>query len=90
MLEICGACSVYGVTGPAGLCNEQLIYTPGGVLQMQALKTHLLRTQSSKVLLLKPGADPYTAMLATPTARDFFLANFYPSSHPSFSCVGCD
>ena len=27
-LEICGACSACRVTGPAGLCNRKLIYTP--------------------------------------------------------------
>ena len=64
----------------------------------QKLKTHLLRIQSWKVLPFKPGAGPYIAMHATPTARDFFLANFYPSGpFPAFfqttpkffSCVGC-
>ena len=49
-----------------------------GVLRTQKLKTHLLRSQSSKVLLLKPGAGPYIALHATPTAKDFFLANFLP------------
>ena len=29
LLENCWACSVYWVTGPAGLCNKKLIYTPG-------------------------------------------------------------
>ena len=38
-----------------------------GVLRTQKLKTHLLRTKS----LFKPGAGPYIAMRATPTARDF-------------------
>ena len=28
LLEVCQACSVYWVTGPAGLCNKKLIYTP--------------------------------------------------------------
>ena len=32
-----------------------------------------------------PGAGPYIAMHATPTARDFFLVNFYPSS--LFTCI---
>ena len=36
-----------------------------------------------KVLPLKPGAGPYLAMHATPTARDFFLSKFYPSVHSS-------
>ena len=48
-------------------------------LRMQKLKTHLLRTKSLKVLPCKSGAGPYIAMHATPSATDFFLANFYPS-----------
>ena len=50
-----------------------------GALRTQKLKTHLLRTQSSKVLPFKPGAGQNIAIRATPTGRDFFLANFYPS-----------
>ena len=49
-------------------------------LRTQKLKTHLMRTQSLKVLLFKPGVDQYIAMHATLTAGDFFLAYFYPSS----------
>ena len=49
-----------------------------GVLREQKLKTYLLRTQSSKVLPLKPGVGQYMAMHATLTTRDFFLASFYP------------
>ena len=44
------------------------------VQQKQKLKIHLLKTQSSKILPLKPGAGPYIVVHATPTARDFFLA----------------
>ena len=45
-----------------------------GVLWMQKLKTHLLmRTQSSKVLPVKPGIGQNIAIHASPTARDFFL-----------------
>ena len=51
-----------------------------GVLRMQKLKTHVLRTQSSKVLPFRPGVGPYIAMHAISTARAFFLAYFYPSS----------
>ena len=50
-----------------------------GELRTQKLKSHLLRTQSLKVLPLKPGVYQYIAIHATLTARDFFLANFYPS-----------
>ena len=45
----------------------------------------ILRAQSSKVLPLKHGVGQYIAMHATLTARDFFLANFYPSG--SFTCI---
>ena len=69
-----------------------------GELRTQKLNSHLMRTQSLKVLPLKPGIGQYITMHATFTARDFFLANFYPSGpficifpKPllSFSCVGC-
>ena len=70
----------------------------GSWLRLQKVKSHLIRTQSLKVLPLKPGVGQYRAMHATLTAGDFFLANFYPSSPftcifpkplPSFSCVSC-
>ena len=69
-----------------------------GELRTQKLKSHLVRTQSSHGLPLKPGVGQYIAIHATPTARDFILAYFYPSSPfncifpkplPSFSCVIC-
>ena len=44
-----------------------------------------MRTQSLKVLPLKPGVGQFIAMHATLTARDIFLANFYPSS--LFICI---
>ena len=70
-----------------------------GELRTQKLKSHLVRTQSSNVLPLKPGVAQYTAIHAALTARDFFLVYFYPSgpftcifskSSPDFirSCVG--
>ena len=61
-------------------------------------KPHLVRTQSLNVLPLKPGVGQYIAILATLTARDLFLAYFYPSGPftcifskppPIFSCLGC-
>ena len=70
--------------------------TRSGELRTQKLKSHLMRTQSFKVLPLKPGIGQYIAMHAMLTARDFFLANFYPCGpftcifskpFPSFSCV---
>ena len=54
-------------------------------LQTQKLKSHLMRTQNSNVLPLKPGVGQYITMHATFTARDFFLANFYPSG--PFTCI---
>ena len=52
---------------------------------MQKLKSHLVRTQSLNVLPLKPGVGQYVAIHATLTARDFFLASFYPFS--TFTCI---
>ena len=56
-----------------------------GKLRTQKLKSYLVRTQSLNVLPLKPGVGQYIAVHATLTARDFFLAYFYPSG--SFSCI---
>ena len=64
-----------------------------GELQMQKLRSHLLRTQSSKVLLLKPGAGTCITMHATPSTMNFCLlvstfpvhsAAFFPKPLPSF------
>ena len=49
------------------------------------MKAHLLRPQSSKVLPLKPGVGQNIVMLATPTAKDFFLAYSYLPS--PFNCI---
>ena len=56
-----------------------------GELRTQKLKSHLVRTQSLNVLPLKPGIGQYIAIYATLTARDFFLAYFYPSG--PFTCI---
>ena len=56
-----------------------------GELRTQKLKSNLVRTQSLNVLPLKPGVGPYMAIHATLTARDFFLAYFYPSG--PFTCI---
>ena len=50
-----------------------------GQLRTQKLKSHPMRTQSLKILPLKPGVGQYIAKQATLTARNFFFANFYPS-----------
>ena len=56
-----------------------------GELRMQILKSHLVRTQNLNVLPFKPGVGQYIAIYATLTAREFFLAYFYPSS--PFTCI---
>ena len=56
-----------------------------GELPTQKLKSHLVRTQSLNVLPFRPGVGQYIAIHATLTARDFFLAYFYPSS--PFTCI---
>ena len=54
-------------------------------LRTQKLKSHLTRTQSLKVLPLKPGVGQYIAMHAALTAMDFFFVNLYPSG--PFTCI---
>ena len=66
-------------------CFCPLFSPRSGELRTQKLKSHLLRTPSLKVLPLKPGVGRYIAIHATLTARDFFLANFYPSG--PFTCI---
>ena len=69
------------------------IYCPGlftaqlrnGELRTQKLKSHLVRTQNLNFLPLKPRVGQYIAIHATLTARDFFLAYFYPSG--PFTCI---
>ena len=60
------------------------------------IKVFTVENRELKVLLSKPGVGKYIAIHATLTAREFFLANFYPSSPftgifpktlPSFSSV---
>ena len=80
---------------------EASLKTRNGRLRTQTLNSHLLRTLEIKVLPLKPGVGQYIAIHATLTARDFFLANFYPTGPftcifsqkkpvPSLSCGSCD
>ena len=56
-----------------------LLFSRSGELRMQKLKSHLLSTESLKVIPLKPGVGQYIAIHAILTARDFFLAYLYPS-----------
>ena len=69
-----------------------------GEQRTEKLKSHLLKTQTLKVLPLYPRVGQYIAMHATLTARDFFLAYFnpfrpptciFPKLLPSFFCVTC-
>ena len=50
-----------------------------GELRAQILKSRMVRTQSLNLLPFKPAVGQYIAIHATLTARDFFLAYFYPS-----------
>ena len=61
------------------------LFPRGGELRTQKLNSHLVRTQSLNVLPWKPEVGQYIAMHATLTARDFFLAYFYPSG--PFTCI---
>ena len=58
---------------------------PAVELRMQKLNSHPVRTQSLNVLPWKPGLGQHAAVHATLTARNFFLAYFYPSS--PFTCI---
>ena len=64
-----------------GLCQIEVIavHSRSWELRTQKLKSPLFRTQSLKVLPLKPGVGQYIAIHATLTAKDFFFAYFYPS-----------
>ena len=70
---------------PVGISLAQL--PRSGELWMQKLKSQLVRTQSLNVLSLKPGVGQYMyiSIHAALTARNFFLAYFYPSS--PFTCI---
>ena len=56
-----------------------------GELRTQKLKSHLVRTQSLNVVPLKPGVGQYIAIHITLTAKDLFLAYYYPSG--PFTCI---
>ena len=90
---VCTCCSL----NPSPVKKTKPPPPRSGELRTQKLKSHLVRTQSLNVLPLKPGIGQYIAIHATLTARDFFLAYFYPSgpvtcifskTSPDFSCVG--
>ena len=73
------------------LCNI-ILSVAGPLLLVQQwgaedaeIKVPSARTQSLNVLLLEPGVGQYIAIHATLTARNFFLAYFYPSG--PFTCI---
>ena len=66
-------------------CLFTMVRTRSEELRTRKLKSHLVRTQSWNILPLKPGVGQYIAIHATFTARDFFLAYFYPSG--PFTCI---
>ena len=77
--------------------HDATLASRSGELGTQKCKSYLVRTRSFDVLSLKPGVGQYIAIHAMLTARDFFLAYFYPSgpltcifskTSPDFSCVG--
>ena len=56
-----------------------------GAADAENKKSHLVRTQSLNVFRLKSGVGQYIAIHATLTARNFYLAYFYPSG--PFTCI---
>ena len=66
-------------------CASCQLHSHSGELWTQELKSHLVKTQSLNVLPLKSGVGQYVAIHATLTARDFFLAYFYPFG--PFACI---
>ena len=71
--------------GDPGRRKSFLVTTALGCRGRRSQSSHRLRTQNLRVLPFIPGAGLYIAVHATPTARNFFLANFYPSG--LFSCI---
>ena len=59
---------------PRNHLNFKILKCPPAVVYcgLRKLQTHLLRTQSSEDLLLKPGVGQNLAMHGSPIARDFF------------------
>ena len=57
-------------------CHLSCVFR-SGVLRTQKLKTHLLRSQSSKVSLSNPAVGQNIYIYSSPAATDFFRANFY-------------
>ena len=98
--KVYGTCSLEKkkVSGPVARTLRKSFMARCGELRTQKFKSHLVRAQSLNVLPLKPRVGQYIAIHATLTARNFFLAYFYPSSSftrifskplPIFFCVGC-
>ena len=72
---------ISGQTTRQGLTSKCLLFS----LHHTTQNSHLVRTQSLKILPSKPGVGQYIAIHATLTARDFSLVYFYPSG--PFTCI---
>ena len=81
------------------ICTEDIFYLPAAGAADAEIKVPSVENTSLKVFPLKPGEGQYLAMHAALTARNFFLASFYPSGpficiffpkpFPSFSSASC-
>ena len=67
------------------VCVFVVMVPRSGELRTQKFKSHLMKIQSLNVLPLKPEVGQYIAIHVALTARDFFLANSYPSG--PFTCI---
>ena len=65
--------------------SKELPSASSGVLRTQKLKTHLLRTQSSKVLHLKPGIGQNISCMLQLLPGIFSGTNFYRPG--AFTCI---
>ena len=66
-------------------CISYSFHPRSGELLTQTFKSHLVITQSLDVLPIKPEVSQYIAIHVLRTARDFFLAYFYPFG--PFTCI---
>ena len=66
-------------------CTTSLTTSPQWGAAEAEIKVPPGENTELQVLPLKPGVGQYIAIRATLTARDFFLAFFYPSG--SFTCI---
>ena len=65
-------------------CIDFVVYPPE-VVQFYQILNFGEKSGRATVRAFKPGVGQYIAIYATLTAREFFLAYFYPSS--PFTCI---